>query len=98
MTHRTRALGRHGPWRAILGNMRQFPTPDDGFGLIGDVRTFILDAIEWRAFEYVSPALPHERRLIVLTQDIYHSAAAFPPDWRTLPPRELLERLSIEDS
>jgi len=75
--------------------MKQLPTPDDGFGLIGDIRTFILDDVEWRAFEYVSPVAPHEQRLIVMNPHAYHSAPNFPAHWRGLAPDTLLDRLSI---
>jgi hypothetical protein len=75
--------------------MNQLPTPDEGFGLIGDIRTFILDGVEWRAFEYVSPVVPHERQLIVLNPRTYHGTSIFPSYWRDLAPVELMALQSI---
>ena len=78
--------------------MTQHPTPDDGFGLIGEILTFTLDDIDWRVFEFRNPVKPHETTLIVLNSHLHHSAAAYPDGWRTLNPAELLARLGLRDS
>ena len=78
--------------------MTQYPTPDDGFGLIGEILTFTLDDINWRLFEFRSPVKPHDTTLIVLNPKLHHSAVTYPAEWRTLDPAALLARLGIRDS
>lgn len=74
--------------------MKQFPTPDDGFGLIGEVRTFTHDGVEWRVFEYQSPLAPGSApMLIVLSSNAYRESPIYPADWRELPPTQLLREL-----
>jgi len=75
--------------------MRIPPRPDDGFGVIGDVRTFWLGDVEWRAFEYRSPVVPHQKTLIVLNPNEHFSFERYPDEWRVMPAVELLARLAI---
>lgn len=72
------------------------PRPDDGFGVIGDVRSFTQGDVEWRVFEYRSPGAPHLKTLIVLNSRDHHSFERYPENWRTMPATELLKRLSIQ--
>ncbi|HEX4683430.1 MAG TPA: hypothetical protein VH277_12010 [Gemmatimonadaceae bacterium] len=78
--------------------MTQHPTPDDGFGLIGDVRTFSLDGLEWRAFEYRSPVAPSAVTLIVQNPHLHFSAATYPGNWRSLDPDELIRRVHVGET
>jgi len=71
------------------------PRPDDGFGVIGDIRTFWLGSAEWRVFEYRSPVPPHLKTLIVLNPTDHHSIARYPDQWRTMEPSFLLAQLAI---
>jgi hypothetical protein len=76
--------------------MTQPPTPDDGLGLIGDIRTFTLDRVEWRAFEYESPFPPRERHLFLMSRFAYFTAESYPADWRSLEPADLVACVSGE--
>jgi hypothetical protein len=75
--------------------MKNFPMPDDGFGLIGDLRTFTLDGTSWRAFEYLSPVTRDPRKLLVVASDdgAYFEMMTFPVTWRLLSPAELVALL-----
>ena len=71
--------------------MTQFPMPDDGLGLIGDIRSFVLDGVEWRAFEYRSPVIPSsDLRLVLMSPRLRHETTVFPSNWRWLTPDELM--------
>ena len=75
--------------------MTQLPTPDDGLGLIGAIRTFVLDGIEWRAFEYQSPVIPSSNLVLILVSATAHyEIPDCPRHWRTMPPEELIAILS----
>jgi len=73
--------------------MAWHPTPHNGIGLVGDVRRFILDGVDWRAFEFVSPSPAHEKCLVVVGPQTHYSVAPVPNTWRTMDPTALIERV-----
>jgi len=71
--------------------MTQLPTPDDGLGLIGEIRTFVLDGVEWRAFQYQSPVIPSSQPVLILVSATSHyEVPNCPRNWRTAPGEELI--------
>ena len=71
------------------------PSPCDGSGLIGDVRYFTVDGVEWRAFEFVSPVSPRDSFLVLVDRATHYTVSPIPPDWRWSDGEDLLERLGI---
>jgi hypothetical protein len=83
------------PPTPLITSMTQLPTPDDGLGLIGAIRTFVLDGIEWRAFEYQSPVTPSSQLVLILVSATSHyQIPDCPRHWRTMPPEELIGMLA----
>jgi hypothetical protein len=66
------------------------PTPHNGTGLIGDVRSFMVDGVTWRAFEFVSPSDGNECLVLVGPQTHYR-ATPIPPRWRFMSEEALLD-------
>jgi hypothetical protein len=77
----------------ILDDMAWHPTPHKSIALVGDVRRFILEGVDWRAFEFVSPSAAGETCLVVVGPQTHYSVAPIPATWRTMEPMALLERV-----
>jgi hypothetical protein len=71
----------------------QFPAADEEFGLIGEIRVFRLDNVEWKVCEYQSPVPPHQRRLIMLSQGACYQTAMYPAAWRVMDAEALLQQI-----
>lgn len=63
---------------------------DDVFGILGDIRVFSIDGVEWRAFEYRSPGhSASETQLVLIADARSYAADRYPADWYTLAPEKL---------
>jgi hypothetical protein len=73
---------------------RPSPTPiDDGYGIVGQIRTVAAGPDRWKVFEYHSP-VSGLRRLAVERAGAVTDVGALPPAWRELSDAELLMLLA----
>ena len=74
---------------ALDDPLRPSATPvDDGYGIVGQIRTLAVGTERWKVFEYHSP-VTKLRRLAVERAGTVTDVGALPPAWRDLSDAEL---------
>ena len=66
----------------------------DLYGILGDIRTIVVDGVEWRVFEYRVPMQAEQPRLVFVTAGASFDADVYPADWRERPPEEIIRLVS----
>jgi hypothetical protein len=67
------------------------PASDDGTGILGAMREFVIDDSAWRVFEFKSPVSPSAPpRLTFGTNGVFRQATTYPANWRHVDPEALI--------
>jgi hypothetical protein len=67
------------------------PASDDGTGILGALREFVIDGSAWRVFEFQSPVTPESpARLTFGTNGVYRQTTSYPRNWRQVDPEALV--------
>lgn len=65
--------------------------PERQYGIVGDIRTFAYEGVDWRVCAYRVPENPTAApRLLFVSQGMWFDAERFPADWERLAPADLI--------